>query len=121
MLTSPQPSDAHSVQKLPQNVEVDTSPDDVASSLPQSRAISSIPTPVEVHDEDLGDTMSRPKSTATQERLDIHTVSSSVAPLQDDTVMDTGVFSLSTELQPDNLVGKSVCTVSHSLTHLKYV
>lgn len=108
MLTSPQPSDAHSVQKLPQNVEVDTSPDDVASSLPQSRAISSIPTPVEVHDEDLGDTMSRPMSTVTptQDPSDIHTMPSSGAPLPDDTIIDAGAFSLSTELQTADSLGK---------------
>ena len=65
--------------------------------------------------------MSRPMSMATQERLDIHTVSSSVGPPPDDTVIDAGAFSLSTELQPESIVGKSICTVSHSSTHLKYV
>ena len=91
----------------PRNADVDASPDE------QSRPVSSVPTPVEMHDEDLGDTMYRP-STATpvQEPSGIRPVSSRVAPPPDDAIIDTGAFSLSTELQSDD-IGKSFRTVTH--------
>ncbi len=90
---------------LPRNVDTDAASSDVASSVPQSRALSSVPTPIETHEEDLGDTMSRPvqRATLTQEQSRVATVSVSEPPLlpRDDDVMDAGAFSLATELRTE--------------------
>ncbi|RDX56858.1 hypothetical protein OH76DRAFT_1336277 [Lentinus brumalis] len=99
------PSEAQTVKVLPRNVDTDAASSDVASSVPQSRALSSVPTPIETHEEDLGDTMSRPvqRATLTQEQSRVATVSVSEPPLlpRDDDVMDAGAFSLATELRTE--------------------
>ncbi|KAI0721697.1 hypothetical protein C8T65DRAFT_565758 [Cerioporus squamosus] len=97
------PSEAHTVKLLLKSVEADAASSDVGSSLPQSRALSSAPTLVEVHEEDLGDTMSRPVRSATlteeQSCTSIVSLRKPASLPQEEEAMDPGAFSLATELR----------------------
>ncbi len=90
---------------LHKRVDTDAASSDVVSLVSQSRALSSVPTPIDAHEEDLGDTMSRPvqRATLTQEQSRVDTVSVSEPPLlpRDEDVMDAGAFSLATELRTE--------------------